>query len=82
MACQKSLAEFYPQGVRGIRKAAEPPAAAPARGPPPRYVDHLSDDMCVGKILCAPQVCEQSECAQRSVSSSKKGHISMPLFWS
>ena len=39
-----------------------------------------SDDMCVGKILCAPQVCEQSECAQRSVSSSKKGHISMPLF--
>ena len=30
MACQKSLAEFYPQGVRGIRKAAEPPAAAQA----------------------------------------------------
>ena len=27
---EKSLAEFYPQGVRGIRKAAEPPAAAQA----------------------------------------------------
>lgn len=30
MQALKSLAEFYPQGVRGIRKAAELPTAAQA----------------------------------------------------
>ena len=30
MQALKSVADFYPQGVRGIRKAAEPPMAAQA----------------------------------------------------
>ena len=50
MACQKSLAEFYPQGVRGIRKAAEPPAAAQAarrRNPQGVYY---------GGTICAPVI--------------------------
>ena len=86
MQALKSVADFYPQGVRGIRKAAEPPTAAQASTDAKYIGIRFSGGVYTRKTLRAPHVSQSPygrQGTKRSASFSKKRDAAfscVPLF--
>ena len=79
----KSLAEFYPQGVRGIREAAEPPTAAQAARRRQIILIVFCRDMCVAENTLRGVSVELSAFSGQPRHRTQRtllGKVDLPLF--